>query len=61
LQRWAPTVVDEVYAAKYGAIFYELDKFPNCFYHKAMFVEIPNSSAEEMAEEELFIYDQLSC
>jgi hypothetical protein len=45
------TVTDEVYVPKFGGVFYEFEDYPDCFYYKAMFVELPDPSADELIEE----------
>lgn len=47
------TVKDEVFCKKYNAYFYEFVEYPNCFYHKPMFVEIDDTPAEVIEETEL--------
>jgi hypothetical protein len=53
----------EVVKAKtvYGRVFYDLDGYSEFLYDARFFATLPDESADEMAEEEQFIYDQFSC
>lgn len=46
------TVSEEAYVPKFGAVFYEFEEHPDCFYYKEMFVELPDTPAEVIEEEE---------
>lgn len=53
-------VINEVH--ENGFDLYVLGGFPSdCGYVRSGFATLPNSTADEMEEEELFIYDQFSC
>lgn len=47
------TVRDEVYAEKFNGSFYEFEEYPDCFYLKTMFIELPDEPAEVIEETEM--------
>lgn len=55
-------VTNEEMDIEIGKVFYNLERFGlGCWYRSDMFAILPDNTADEMAEEEQFIYDQFSC
>lgn len=44
-----------------GEDYYSLEEVKGILFFSEMFAVLPDATADEMQEEELFIYDQFSC